>query len=86
MPELDGFAATREIRRREADTGRRTLVIGLTALAMERDRQRGLECGMDDYLTRPISVNVLSEKLLYHLNRRGLGSGVMRAIPVDLVT
>ena len=55
MPEMDGFEATREIRRHESRL-RRTPVIAMTAAATERDRERCFEADMDDYVTKPVRL------------------------------
>jgi len=54
MPEMDGMEATAGIREEEQRTGRRQTIVGLTAHSMKGDRERCLEGGMDDYLTKPI--------------------------------
>ena len=59
MPVMDGFEATAGIRKLELNTGRRQVVIALTANAMPEDRARCLAAGMDDYLSKPIALENL---------------------------
>ncbi|MEO5754862.1 MAG: response regulator [Chthoniobacterales bacterium] len=54
MPELDGMAATGRIRDLEKATGAHTPIVAMTAHAMAGDRERCLEAGMDDYISKPI--------------------------------
>ena len=61
MPEIDGYQATKAIRQREGE--RHTIIIGLTAHAMEGDRQKCLNAGMDEYITKPIDLDKLTSVL-----------------------
>ncbi|MDD2724271.1 MAG: response regulator [Methylovulum sp.] len=65
MPEMDGYMATREIRALEKATGSREIpIVALTANAMEGDREKCLAAGMGDYLAKPISIDVLRDKVI----------------------
>lgn len=72
MPEVDGIQATHRIRQLEAQSdqpGVRTPIIAMTANVMDGDRERCLAAGMDDYVSKPISVHALREALQRVANR-----------------
>jgi len=80
MPVMAGFEATAQLRRREADQrpgarragqGRRTPVIAMTAGVVREDRDRCLAAGMDDFVAKPIKVEVLERTMARYLTAGG---------------
>jgi CheY-like chemotaxis protein len=63
MPVMDGIEATEALRLSELGSGRHIPVVALTANAMKGDKERYLNCGMDDYLSKPIRRKELAETL-----------------------
>lgn len=59
LPHVDGFEATKIIRRLEHARNRRTPIVAMTAKTMRADRERALAAGMDDYISKPVSLDTL---------------------------
>jgi len=90
MPDMDGFATTRNIREKEKGTGRRVPIVAVTAHAMEGDRTLCLQSGMDDYLSKPVNPDKFHEIVYRWLNlaapvqkSQGPGPAAGNAGPVD---
>ena len=63
MPIMDGYRAASIIRGKEVESGKHTPIIAMTAYAMEEDKKMCFEIGIDDYISKPIDIVELSEKI-----------------------
>ena len=83
MPEMDGLSATREIRQKEQEHGGHVPVIALTAYAMESDRNRCFEAGMDAYVSKPVKLEELMSKIEEIKRRKdgGENSPTFKSVP-----
>jgi len=90
MPKMDGFEATRQIRGAErfnpTNPARHVPIIALTATAMKGDRERCLEAGMDDYVSKPLDPNRLMKAIEKWLGNSGPTSPPRAAIESETVT
>jgi CheY-like chemotaxis protein len=74
MPEMDGLEATRRIRLRERETGEHVPILALTAHALQADRERCLEAGMDGYVSKPVELAALQRAIEEVVQRVRVGA------------
>lgn len=84
MPEMDGFQASRQIRSLGA-AARKVNIVALTAAATPEDREQCMSAGMNDYLTKPVSLAALAQALESWAREAGRESGTGRNQPLAMI-
>jgi len=77
MPEMDGFELTRAIREKERTSSRHVPIVAVTANALQGEVERCLECGMDDYLSKPVELILLKRALEKWLPKKNKKAATM---------
>lgn len=80
MPKVDGFEATRRVKEIENNTIPASVIIALTASAEASVRRRCLTSGMDDFIAKPVSKNMLERVFIKWCRSRGLGSTFSKVV------
>ena len=83
MPRMDGYDLSREIRNLEGDTSSPLPIIAITADAMKGTKQACLDAGMDDYITKPLQCDVLSNTLNKWIQTRKVGESELMEDTVE---
>ncbi|TDZ23014.1 Two-component system protein A [Colletotrichum orbiculare MAFF 240422] len=86
MPILDGYDATKLIRKDSIDVVRKVLVIAMTASAIQGDREKCLAAGMNDYLAKPVRSDVLKKKLDAYISPQAAASIPSQPDPLHIGT
>ena len=86
MPKMDGFKATQLIRAREKETGLHIPIIAMTAHAMKGDRERCLEIGMDEYISKPLNAKQLADSIARTMSQHPLPGEEAASPPLEIST